>query len=646
MNHHAAVPTAPDPDSDPDSDPDPDPSGGPAHPAPDEPRPTRVLVVEDARTDADLMLRQLRASGLEVSARIVQEREPFVAALQEFEPDLVLADFRLPRFSGAEALALVRQRDPFLPVILVTGTLPEEQAITLLEAGLSNYVLKDRLLRLGPAAVSAMAQAADRRQAAHDRAALEASERRFRSVARASGDGLVVVDGRGCVTAWNPAAEAIFGYPPAHVLGRSALRLTADPARRILLRIWLRALRAAAPPAPVTLEVKGRRASGADFPAEVTLSCWDEGEIRFLSAQVRDVTTRKEEARLRQILSRTVDQTNTSVIITHLDGTIEYVNPAFERLTGYTLDEVRGQTPRILKSGRQSDTFYQELWAEIGAGRVWQRETVNRRKDGSEYPQRTTVFPLLSDAGQPDRYVGLGQDVTQERLLEAQLQQAQKMELLGQLAGGLAHDFNNLLTGIQANAQLIELDLEKRPEACREHLDDLVRSARRGGEIVRRLMGLARPQPEHVAPLDLRGAVEDALRTARRLLDPQVEVVQRHEGDAPLPVLLDEAGLYQAILNLVGNARDAMPEGGRLTLRTRPGFLEGENGRRVAAGVVEVSDTGSGIDARIRDRIFEPFVTTKEPGRGTGLGLSMVHRFLTRAGGDVTVQSAPGAGTT
>lgn len=595
----------------------------------------RVLMVEDSPADVDLMSLVLRRAGLITEVRVVQEEQPFRHALAEFAPDVVLVDNKLPRFSGRRALRIANRHDATLPVIMVTGTLREDRIIRLTQLGLTNYVLKDRLLRLAPAVLEGLARAETQREASCGRAALEASEQRFRAVAEASGDGVVIMDQDGTVVFWNAAAQRIFGYPAEEMLGTSATRLIATQLVGAHQARWRELLKLGALPASFSGELSGVRSDGSEFPLEFTISGWMEQGTPYFSAQVRDITARKDEARTRQVLSEAVEQTTSSVIITDTEGSIEYVNPAFERLTGYAAAEVIGKTPRILKSGAQADNVYRDLWATVRAGKPYFAEFTNRRKDGSEYVQRTTVFPIVGEGGRVERLVGLGQDVTQERLLERQLRQAQKMEAVGQLASGIAHDFNNILTGVLTNAQLLEMGLPEGPSEDRELLEDLTNAARRGADLVKRLMGLARTSGTPPRRLDLRASVDEAIRTVRRMLPESIELAVEHP-DCPVTCHLEEAELHQAILNLCNNARDAMPDGGLLAVRTR---VEGDR------AILEVRDNGEGMTPAVASRVFEPFFTTKEAGKGTGLGLPMVFAFAERLGGSVGVESRPGAGT-
>lgn len=257
-------------------------------------------------------------------------------------------------------------------------------------------------------------------------------------------------------------------------------------------------------------------------------------------------------------------------------------------------------------------------------------------------PDGTTVqaefhFSRLSDG----RIQAIARDITERRRLESQLLQAQKMEVVGQMAGGVAHDFNNLLTIILGTAGNARLNAPEDSELAHD-LDTITAAGSRGAEITRQLLSFSRKNSSSAQPVDLSEVVDRLVPMAGRLTGSGISIATETTRGLP-PVAADPALLEQALLNLVANARDAMPRGGTITLRTA---LDRRRNGHPPAVVVAVSDTGSGMDAATRQRIFEPFFTTKPDGKGTGLGLPMVHDFATRCGGWITVDSDVGRGTT
>ncbi len=353
-------------------------------------------------------------------------------------------------------------------------------------------------------------------------------------------------------------------------------------------------------------------------------------------------------------LATAIEQSAEGILITDREGTIQYVNPAFERISGYAREEAVGQNPRILKSGRQTAQFYEELWKTITRGEVWTGHIINKRKDGTLYEQDATISPVRNLSGEITNFVSVKRDVTREVELEAQLRQAQKMEAIGQLAGGVAHDFNNILTAILGNAELVRNGMEKNLPRDYQLLSDLAQidhAAQRAATLTRQLLAFSRRQVFSPVVLDLNRLLTDMEKMLRPLIREDIKLEMVCASDVSC-VCADAAQLEQVVVNLVVNARDAMPEGGALTLETNNATLDADyvalhaEARAGQHVMVAVSDTGMGMDTETRRRAFEPFYTTKQLGEGTGLGLAMVHGIVRQSGGHITVYSEPGQGTT
>ena len=355
------------------------------------------------------------------------------------------------------------------------------------------------------------------------------------------------------------------------------------------------------------------------------------GAARALERANRDLELqiaegkRSDEAHRR--LATVVEQAAETIVVTELDGTIVYVNPAFERITGYTREEAIGQNPRILTSGKQTADFYQQLWTTITAGRVWQGHFVNRRKDGSLYEEEATISPVRDASGTIINYVAIKRDVTAEIALAEQLRHAQKIEAIGTLAGGIAHDFNNLLQAMLSIVQVLKRKSAELPRHV-EHLKQLELTIRRGAGLTRQLLLFARRETAKREDLDLNQILRDLLAFLRRVVRANIRLTVE-PANVPLWISADRGQIEQVIMNLAVNAIDAMPEGGALSIAA---------GRDEHAAWLKVSDTGTGIPETIRDRIFEPFFTTKEAGKGTGLGLSVVHGIIAAHGGRIDVE--------
>jgi two-component system cell cycle sensor histidine kinase/response regulator CckA len=354
---------------------------------------------------------------------------------------------------------------------------------------------------------------------------------------------------------------------------------------------------------------------------------------------VLDLTEQKAAAAEMAELVAAIEQTAEAVLVTDASATIRYVNPAFERVSGYTREEAVGQNPRMLHSGVHPPEYYRDMWATLTDGRTWHGELTNRRKDGTLFTEVAAISPVRDALGRVTAYVGVKRDVTAERELEARLSQAQRLEAIGQLAGGIAHDFNNLLAVIRGYADLARASMAPSGPAT-DDLDQVILAADRASSLTRQLLQFGRRQAMEPRVLEAAGVVENLAPMLRRLLGEHIEL-EVVTSPAAGTVRVDPGQLEQVVVNLAANGRDAMPDGGRLTIATGP--AEDADGAWVR---ITVSDTGVGMDAATTERVFEPFFTTKDPGRGTGLGLSTVYGIVTQSGGRISVASSRGRGST
>lgn len=319
-------------------------------------------------------------------------------------------------------------------------------------------------------------------------------------------------------------------------------------------------------------------------------------------------------------------------------------------MTGYSKDEVLGRNPRLLKSGVQDEPFYRALWETLSSGAVWRGRLVNRKKDGSLFHEDATISSVRDSAGVVTSYIAVKRDVTASIALEAQFLQAQKMEAVGRLAGGVAHDFNNILSVILSYAEMVGGDL-KPNEPLRADIEEIKTAALRGAGLTRQLLAFSRQQVLQPKVFSLNESLAATEKMLGRLLGADIDVTM-----LPRPglwnVLADPGQVEQILMNLAVNARDAMSHGGKLTVETANVNLDesyASTHRDVQPGSyieLAVSDTGSGMNKETLARIFEPFFTTKERGKGTGLGLATVFGIVKQSGGHIFVYSEPGEGTT
>jgi len=366
--------------------------------------------------------------------------------------------------------------------------------------------------------------------------------------------------------------------------------------------------------------------------------------------QARFIADRQNAEALRMRLVTAIEQAAEGVAITDARGTIQYVNPAYEKITGYDSKELVGQTPAVLKSGEHDQAFYQRLWETITRGEVWAGRLVNKRKDGRLYHEDATISPVRDSSGKIVNLVAVTRDITENLELSRQLQQAQKMEAVGTLAGGVAHDFNNILQVALGYSDLMLGD-EELPQHYRTDLKKINESAKRGADLVKRLLTFSRKTEMKPQPLNLNRRISELRKMLERTI-PRMINIKLLLGENLATINADPTQTDQVLMNLAVNARDAMPDGGTLIFETADIVLDEEYARThldTRPGryvLLMVTDTGSGMDKDTLEHIFEPFYTTKGVGEGTGLGLAMVHGIVKHHGGYIRCYSEPGEGTT
>ncbi|HTE46194.1 MAG TPA: PAS domain S-box protein, partial [Gemmatimonadaceae bacterium] len=480
--------------------------------------PLRALIIEDSEDDALLLVRELRRSGYDLYFERVQTEEAVVAALDRERWDIVISDHHMPAFDGIDALRVIRERAPDLPFIFVSGTLGEDTAVAAMRAGAQDYVMKGNLKRLPPAIDRELRDAQTRRERRLAEERLHSTSELLRSVFAASPLAIVATDLDGRVQLWNPAAERLFGWTAAEVVGR------ANPT-----------------------EPSQREGDGAALRARV----------------VRD------RASLTDI------------------------------------------------------------------------ELQRQRRDGSLVDVSLSLAATYDSEGAADGITAVLQDLTARKQFEVQFLQAQKMEAVGRLAAGVAHDFNNFLTVISAYCNLLR-DTFSDDDPRMEELGEIQRASKGAAALTRQLLAFSRPSAIEPRAIELRSVVSDSSGLIRRLVGDVITIDQRLDPDAGF-VNADPGQIEQILMNLAVNGRDAMAEGGTLTIDVR--HVDATDAGLADTGsaphgycMLAVTDTGTGMDEETQARVFEPFFTTKVEGQGTGLGLATVYGIVTRAGGVVRVR--------
>jgi len=489
--------------------------------------------------------------------------------------------------------------------------------------------------------------------------ALRTERQKFQMLSEHAPFGMVMIDQDGTFAYINPKFKELFGYDLKDVPnGRSWFRKAyPDPSyRHNVISAWMHDLRIFA--------------RGEKRPRVFTVTCKDATEkiVNFISVQLgtgehlmtcEDIT---EQMRVEEILRESEEKYRTlfegskdAVFITTRQGKFVDFNQSFLDLFGYSKDELmslHAQETYVHPEDRRR--FQKEIEQK---GFVRDYELKLRKKDGKEMDCLLSASVRRGKDGTILGYQGMIRDITERkraeqemRILEEQLLQSQKMEAVGRLAGGIAHDFNNILTIIKGYSQLSLSEL-KEDDPLRENVEGMQKAADRASDLIRKILAFSRRQVMEMRVLDLNGLLMELDKLLRRIIGEDIDLVTVLAEDLGR-VKVDPGQIEQVILNLAVNAKDAMPNGGKLTIETANAELDEAYARShiaVTPGphvMLSVSDTGTGMPPEVKERIFEPFYTTKENGKGTGLGLSTVYGIVKQSGGNIWVYSEPGQGTT
>lgn len=609
-------------------------------------QPLHLLIAEDNPADAELCLRELRRSGFVVSWRRVDCAVDFERELHA-GLDLVLSDFEMQGFDGLKAMELLRKSGLDIPLIIVSGTIGEEVAVEAMKLGASDYLMKDRLTRLGVAVSHALAANRQRRESRR----IEEELRLFRTLVDQSSDTLEIIDPEtGRILDVNGKGPAELGCTRAEYLARRVFEIDST----LTAETW--PLLAAKIREAGALNGEGvhRRKDGTTFAIEFSAK-WVELDRNYIVTVVRDISVRRQaeralresEERFRQLAENIQEVFWMSDVA---KDRILYVSPNFAKIWGRSCEELYLNPRAWLESIQPEDRerVVQAAKTRQVAGDYDETYRIVR-PDGTIRWVQDKAFPVRGADGAVVRVVGVAEDITERKNLEEQFLRAQRQEAIGTLASGIAHDLNNILAPVLMVPPLLRLKLTDARDV--QLLSMVEGAAQRGANIIKQLLTFSRGIAGNRGAVQVRHLLKEMVAIMRETF-PRDIIVEAHLPADLRPVLADATQIHQVLMNLCVNARDAMRGGGKLT-------LSAQNAELTAAHVVchpptrpgpfvrlMISDTGEGIAAENLDRIFEPFFTTKEVGKGTGLGLSTVLGIVRSHHGFVTVKSERGAGST
>ena len=732
----------------------------------------RVLIVEDDLNDAELMAIQLRRAGFSPECRQAASEAEYLDQLLP-DLDIILSDFRLPDFSGLKALKLLKERELEIPFILISGTIGEDTAVEALKEGAADYLLKDRLGRLGPAIEQAMEQSRLRRERKlagtavreseerfrqlaeniqevfwmrdpisqhflyvspayqaiwgrpcaelyyspeswtevilpedrqrvlqsmcnqaegtyeeeyrilhrngsirwiHDRAfpvrdsegnitrvvgvareiterkqaesVLLESERRFREMLENLDLIAIIVDLQGTVTFCNDYLLKITGWSRQEIIGADGYSLLLPnpaEARQILIE----SVRTGQIPAHADFPIKTRTGELREVTWNNTVLRDATGNIIGTASIGADVTERNRAAERVEEQASMLNRAHDAIIVRDIPTRkITFWNLGAERLYGWTAEEAIGRDigELILVEPSESELVTEKI---IRTGET-RGEFKHRTKSGKELIVSSHITLVSDKKGAPQSALVININITEQKILEAKLLRAQRMESIGTLASGVAHDLNNILAPIRMSVPMLRGDLN--PEQTEEILSIIEMSAERGSEVIKQVLTFGRGMEGEKRPLSMEMLVEELIKIMRETF-PKNLVIESSLEAGLWPVLGDWTQLHQVLLNLCVNARDAMPEGGKLRLKASNQEIDSAYASMIPEAstgtylLLEVIDTGTGIPSNIVDRIYDPFFTTKGVGHGSGLGLSTVMGIVKSHGGFIHLKTEPGNGT-
>ena len=459
--------------------------------------------------------------------------------------------------------------------------------------------------------------------------------------------GVITFDLEYRITEWNPAAETIFGYTEKQACGNNVADLIVpDDVKNSVMNVIDVLMEGQGGTRNINVNItRDKRFITCDWYN--TLLCDVEGNVTGVASIVNDITKIKSHEKQLLRFEKVIEQADEEVVITDAKGIIQYVNPSFEKNTGFKNEEAVGQNPRILKSGLHDGLFYKEIWSTILCGNIWKGTIKNQCKNGKILLHDMVITPIVNSNNEVTAFVSIRRDITEQKKTEQQIQQSRKMEAIGTLAGGIAHDFNNILSGIFGYAQLTEVNIET-PEKARKYISQITAGATRATDLVQQILTFSRQSDHKKSPLRLYLIVKEAIKFLRSSIPATIDI--KEKIIARDKVYADPTQIHQIVMNLCTNAYHAMKQkGGVLTIELEE--LESSSGKlselSVQAGKylnLKVSDTGNGMDKEVLSKIFEPYFTTREAGEGTGLGLAVVLGIVEDHKGYITADSSPGHG--
>ncbi|SHE34032.1 PAS/PAC sensor hybrid histidine kinase [Mariniphaga anaerophila] len=608
-------------------------------------QPIKILFVEDLPTDAEMARREIQKEGIKFTYRLVDSESDFRKELADFNPDIVVSDYSMPSFDGMSALKITRAHSPFLPFVVLTGSMNEETAVSCMKAGANDYVIKEQIKRLPFAVAETIEKSRTRIEKVRMQQQLQSSLEEYRDLINGMSETVWIFQPNGKLLDVNNTAVEILGYTREELSQKGPWGVNSNLTNEAMAKIADAVLNGKVQFFQTVHTTK----AGKNIPVEVVSSLIKyRGEKAILSV-VRDITDRIEIEDQLKLLSRSVEQSPVATIITNPEGTIEYVNKAFTKISGYLYEEAIGKTPRILKSGKHTNEFYNDLWTTIKSGKEWHGEMMNRNKSGEMYWADVSISPMLNSNGEITHFISVREDVTEKKnmidnLVKAKEKAEESDRLKSAFLANMSHEIRTPMNGILGFTELL-----KEPKLSGKEQKEYIRIIQKSGErmlnTINDLIEISRIESGtldiQTTEVNVNVLIDYLYNFFKADADKKGLILTQEKGTTFSNAFIktDQEKLNKVFVNLIKNAIKYTHEGSVAF------------GYRMQDDEMEffVKDTGIGIDKEQQKVVFERFVqadlSISKLYEGAGLGLSIAKAYIGMLGGEIWLQSEKSKGT-
>ncbi len=603
-----------------------------------------ILIVEDESILA-LQLESMLDELHYQTVHILDKGDDALKYMKTKHADLILMDIRLKgKMDGIEAAEKI-QKIKDIPIIFITAYADNETIDRAKAIEPYGYLIKPFKLEELKSTIEIAFYKHQAQQL------LKKREKRYYNLFEQSNDAIIIFRYDGMILNVNQMACEFLGLSKEKLINSNVIQIHPENERKTIKK----SISTIQKKGHVRIESCFQKNDGTLLYVDISASVVDSDE-GIIQEIARDISQRKINEEELKKLTAAIEQSPAHIMITDKMGNIEYVNPKFTEVTGYTFNEVVGKNPKILKSGKLSTDVYKSMWKAILSKKTWRGEFANIKKNGELFWEEAIVGPILNDEGDITHFIGIKVDVThqkrieeEKRKLEVELKRSSRLETIGTLAGGIAHDFNNILTPMAVYADMALDDVPENSQT-QSDINHVIKGIQRAKNLVQQILTFSRQHEQDFKPLLLHLIIKEVLHLIRASIPSTISIQEDIDSNCG-PVLADATQIHQVIMNLCANAKQAMPSGGLLEvvleqvdidIKERQDFQYLEEGRYAK---LSIRDTGSGMDPGMVDHIFDPFYSTKEPGEGTGLGLSVVHGIVKSHHGEIVVKSRANSGS-